>query len=208
MRTAGHTGYTGTSVVIDLPSRSFVIVLTNRVHPSRSWGSVNPARVASAQGLAQALRVRPRSGRTAWLSGTRRRADGDADGRAAKAGAGRAAALWEQLVDTGTGDPLTLQVSTDGATWFTLPYRCGSEPVTGPSTRSGLRRWLPASAKLPPGAVTVRWTYTQDELLSGRGVFLDGVVVRDGRDVLVDTERDPKGVRADGWTLTTGGPGP
>jgi CubicO group peptidase (beta-lactamase class C family) len=34
-RTAGHTGYTGTSLVIDLPSRSFAILLTNRVHPSR-----------------------------------------------------------------------------------------------------------------------------------------------------------------------------
>ncbi len=70
LRTAGHTGYTGTSLVIDFASRSFVILLTNRVHPSRSWGSVNPARVAAAQGLAESLAVRPREGRTAWFSGT------------------------------------------------------------------------------------------------------------------------------------------
>jgi CubicO group peptidase (beta-lactamase class C family) len=59
-RTAGHTGYTGTSLVIDLASGSYVIMLSNRVHPSRSWGSVNPARVAAAQGLAEALAGRPR----------------------------------------------------------------------------------------------------------------------------------------------------
>ena len=51
-RTAGHTGYTGTSIVIDFASRSFAILLTNRVHPSRDWGSNNPARREWAQGLA------------------------------------------------------------------------------------------------------------------------------------------------------------
>lgn len=53
-RTAGHTGYTGTSLVVDFSSQSFAILLTNRVHPSRSWGSVNPARQAWARGLALA----------------------------------------------------------------------------------------------------------------------------------------------------------
>ena len=52
--TAGHTGYAGTSIVIDTRSGSFVIVLSNRVHPSRDWGSSNPARCAAAQGLALA----------------------------------------------------------------------------------------------------------------------------------------------------------
>ncbi|HEU0041045.1 MAG TPA: serine hydrolase, partial [Jiangellaceae bacterium] len=53
--TAGHTGYTGTSLVIEPTSRSFVILLSNRVHPSRSWGSANPARRAVAHRLALAL---------------------------------------------------------------------------------------------------------------------------------------------------------
>ncbi len=55
-RTAGHTGYTGTSIVIDFDSRSFAILLTNRVHPSRSGGSTNGARRDWANGLAAALR--------------------------------------------------------------------------------------------------------------------------------------------------------
>jgi CubicO group peptidase (beta-lactamase class C family) len=72
--TAGHTGYTGTSLVIDFSSRSFVILLTNRVHPRRSWGSVNPALVTAAQGLAEAIAVRPRSGRTPGSRARRARA--------------------------------------------------------------------------------------------------------------------------------------
>jgi CubicO group peptidase (beta-lactamase class C family) len=53
--TIGHTGYTGTSLVIDLERRAYVILLTNRVHPNRGWGSVNPARVLAADGLARTL---------------------------------------------------------------------------------------------------------------------------------------------------------
>ncbi|GAB3079561.1 hypothetical protein GCM10027053_49940 [Intrasporangium mesophilum] len=60
--TAGHTGFTGTSVVIDFTSRSFAILLTNRVHPSRDWGSVNVARREWAHGLAAALRSGPTCG--------------------------------------------------------------------------------------------------------------------------------------------------
>ncbi|WP_218105747.1 serine hydrolase [Micromonospora inyonensis] len=37
--TFGHTGFTGTSIVIDPLSHSFVILLSNRVHPDRGWGS-------------------------------------------------------------------------------------------------------------------------------------------------------------------------
>jgi len=57
LRTVGHTGYTGTSIVIDFRSASFVVLLTNRVHPSRDSGSIHPARVAAANGLAEALRT-------------------------------------------------------------------------------------------------------------------------------------------------------
>jgi CubicO group peptidase (beta-lactamase class C family) len=67
-RTAGHTGYTGTSLVIDFDSRSFVVLLTNRVHPSRNWGSNQVTRRAVALGFALSLAVLPRQGRDAWFS--------------------------------------------------------------------------------------------------------------------------------------------
>lgn len=61
-RTAGHTGFTGTALVIDPVSRSFAILLTNRVHPSRSQAagahatrSINAARRTLCDGLAQAI---------------------------------------------------------------------------------------------------------------------------------------------------------
>ncbi|SDS19933.1 serine hydrolase domain-containing protein [Microlunatus soli] len=54
-RTIGHTGYTGTSLVIDLDRGGYVILLTNRVHPSRHRGTVNPARALVGDALADTL---------------------------------------------------------------------------------------------------------------------------------------------------------
>ncbi|GAA1846370.1 serine hydrolase [Microlunatus capsulatus] len=198
-RTAGHTGYTGTSLVIDFSSRSFVILLTNRVHPSRSWGSVNPARVAAAQGMAEALAVKPREGRDAWFSGT-------ANARTATLtvpvpATGPAELAFDQLVDTESSDLLTLEVSTDdGASWAPLPYRAGGEVVEGGYAVAGRRTWDRARAALPAGPSLVRWTYTQDASLSGRGVYLDGIAVTQGRRTVVDAEHHPGVVTADGWT--------
>lgn len=52
---AGHTGFTGTSLVVDPATDSIVILLTNAVHPSRTWGTANPARHALAQSMAAAM---------------------------------------------------------------------------------------------------------------------------------------------------------
>jgi CubicO group peptidase (beta-lactamase class C family) len=53
--TIGHTGYTGTSLVIDPDSRAFVLLLTNRVHPTAAGPATNPYRHAVADDLARAL---------------------------------------------------------------------------------------------------------------------------------------------------------
>ncbi|MEV8512308.1 serine hydrolase domain-containing protein [Dactylosporangium sp. NPDC051484] len=48
----GHTGFTGTSIVME-PRRGVVLVLlTNRVHPDAAWGGNNAARKAAADALA------------------------------------------------------------------------------------------------------------------------------------------------------------
>ncbi|CAK7207993.1 hypothetical protein SEUCBS139899_010827 [Sporothrix eucalyptigena] len=44
LQTASHTGYTGTSMVIDRGHNVFYIHLSNRVHPSRTWSSNNIVR--------------------------------------------------------------------------------------------------------------------------------------------------------------------
>jgi CubicO group peptidase (beta-lactamase class C family) len=46
LQTASHTGYTGTSLVIDRAHDAFYLHFSNRVHPSRTWSSNNIVREA------------------------------------------------------------------------------------------------------------------------------------------------------------------
>jgi len=205
-RTAGHTGYTGTSLVIDFDSRSFAIVLSNRVHPSRDWGSNNPARRVAAQGLALALGVTPRHGPTAWFSGTRDATTATLTTRPMDVKRG-ASLSFDLFVDTESSDPLVLESSRDGgATWTALPFRLRDRghlatEADGAVAESGNRRWQQATAALDPGAVQVRWRYTTDALYAGRGVFVDGVrVVERGGHPLLDGERRAGDLIPQGWS--------
>lgn len=54
-RTAGHTGFTGTSLVIAPDTDTFLVVLANSVHPVRSWRSGSAPRAALADALARAI---------------------------------------------------------------------------------------------------------------------------------------------------------
>ena len=56
-RSFGHTGYTGTALWIDPVSQTFVIILTNRVHPNDN-GDVQPLRIAIAKLVADAFAPR------------------------------------------------------------------------------------------------------------------------------------------------------
>ncbi len=53
--TFGHTGFTGTSLVIDPRGRTIVILLANRVHPTRDGPPFNPIREAVADAVAEYL---------------------------------------------------------------------------------------------------------------------------------------------------------
>lgn len=55
LQTAGHTGYTGTTLAIDRPSNTFFLHFANRVHPSRNWSSNNIAREALGYWVAKSL---------------------------------------------------------------------------------------------------------------------------------------------------------
>lgn len=179
--TFGHTGFTGTSLVLDPLSDSFVILLTNRVHPSRDWGSNNPARRAVARDLARAVAVRPREGRTAWFSGV-------GDARTATLttpglpGGRLDFALW---YDTEAGyDLLRVESSTDGGTtWQPLGLDVdGRTLADGVVSGFGGRTWHRAGVEVPTGA-RVRWRYTGDATSQGRGVYVDAVRLRGSRGV-------------------------
>jgi CubicO group peptidase (beta-lactamase class C family) len=53
--TLGHTGFSGTSIVVDTKDDLICILLTNRVHPTRSGPSVNPYRAQLADIVAEAI---------------------------------------------------------------------------------------------------------------------------------------------------------
>jgi len=50
--TFGHTGFTGTSLLVEPRRRLVLVLLTNRAHPNWSWADPNPARVAVANAAA------------------------------------------------------------------------------------------------------------------------------------------------------------
>ena len=63
----GHTGFTGTSIWIDPTRQLFVILLTNRVHPTRENKLIRQVRPAVADAVVRALVGRPaRSVGGAW----------------------------------------------------------------------------------------------------------------------------------------------
>jgi len=55
LQTAGHTGYTGTTLAIDRPSNTFFLFLSHRVHPSRTWSNINIVREMAGRYVALAL---------------------------------------------------------------------------------------------------------------------------------------------------------
>jgi CubicO group peptidase (beta-lactamase class C family) len=192
--TAGHTGFTGTDIVIDPTTDSFSILLTNAVHPSRSWGSTNPVRRAVTDDLARSILVHPIAGRADWYSGM-------VDARtetltvAVPALVGQARLDFGLWYDTEPTDPLTLQESTDGSSWTTVAFDIseGRNRYSTSGTVSGYsgHRWYAATAILPPvtGPVQLRWTYRTDSLYHGRGVYLDRLRVRDATGLRFDDSR-------------------
>lgn len=204
-RTAGHTGYTGTSIVVDFDSRSFAVLLTNRVHPSRSWGSNNPARRAWAHGLATALPIQPKHGETAWTTGAENATTSTLTAPVV-APADGARLGFDLLLDSESSDVLTLETSPDGgATWQPLPFelRDRGEATVSEGTVSGTfeRRWTQVRADLPAGEHLLRWRFVTDGLYLGRGVVVDGVKATSGEGVVLDGEKDAGVFEAEGWSV-------
>ncbi|TKC14314.1 serine hydrolase domain-containing protein [Robertmurraya kyonggiensis] len=65
----GHTGYTGTSIVVSPNNKTVAILLTNRVHPSRNMGSMNQTRRLFARQVADAIPVSIPGKEAAWFAG-------------------------------------------------------------------------------------------------------------------------------------------
>ncbi|GAA1190641.1 serine hydrolase domain-containing protein [Streptomyces hebeiensis] len=214
-RTAGHTGFTGTSLVLDPTTDSFLVVLGNSVHPVRTWRSGSAPRVATADRLARAVPVRPVPGRTAWFSGM---ANGTTATltlppvRTRSAHGGLRCSLWWDTEPD--ADTLFLEVSADGGlTWRPLPFttvRPGQEPRTHPTGSvtgwSGRRthRLSASLAGLRGEEARLRWRYVTDRLYVGRGAYVTGLRVQDGGRTVFDEDRpgDAARIEAVGWALS------
>jgi len=209
--TIGHTGFTGTSIVIDPTTDSFVILLTNRVHPSRNWGSTDPIRRAMTYDLARAVAVHPASDQLEWFGGM---ADSTTTTLAVPVTLPASATLDFSLwYDTEPGyDFLYLEVSTDGGqTWQKVPFSIHGRRLDAktPGKISGYEghQWLRAWADLSAwtGPLLLRWRYTTDPLYHGRGVYIDTVQVRAGQRIVFDDRRpgDAAEFQPDGFVQTT-----
>ncbi|MFG3009782.1 serine hydrolase [Streptomyces cinerochromogenes] len=213
-RTAGHTGFTGTSLVLDPTTDSFLVVLGNSVHPVRTWRSGSAPRVAAGNHLARAVPVRPARGRTAWFSGMANATAARLTLPALDTSAGPArlrCALWW---DTEPGsDAVVLESTADGGTtWQPVPFtttRHGEDPGEHPAgavTGWSGRVWHRVTAALPAAPrLAVRWRYTTDRLYVGRGAYVDALRVEAGGTVLFDGARpaDAARITAAGWQRST-----
>nr|WP_231949936.1 serine hydrolase domain-containing protein [Alloactinosynnema sp. L-07] len=206
-RTAGHTGFTGTSLVIDPASRSIAILLTNRVHPARTWGSINVARETVATGLARAMSVRPKHGPDAWFAGTANAATSTlATSPLSTTGPVRIA--FDTFVDTESSDALVLEWSPNGRSWQTIPVLASGPGAPAGEVHilagSGHRSWWTINAVAPiADTFTLRWRLTTDGRYLGRGVYLDRILVTDGSRSLLNGEKEPHLMHPLGWRLQT-----
>ena len=219
-RTAGHTGFTGTSLVLDPTTDSFLIVLGNSVHPVRTWRSGSAPRVAAANRMARAVPMRPARGRSAWFSGMAGAAAATLALPTLRPVSSRPVlrcALWWDTEPA--SDILRLEATSDsGATWQPVPFT--TVPARGDEPRESRRHpdgavsgwsgrvWHRLEAELDAwrGAeVRLRWRYVTDQLYVGRGVYVDEIRVQDGDGVLFDGGRpgDAGRIEATGWTVSS-----
>ncbi|ARF70915.1 serine hydrolase [Kitasatospora albolonga] len=218
-RSAGHTGFTGTSLVLDPSTDTFLIVLGNSVHPVRSWRSGSAPRVATANQLARAVPVRPERGRTAWFSGMASASTATLTLPVLRPASGRPrleCALWW---DTEPGsDRLVLEVleASAGQEWQPVPFTTVGPGHHRPDPRPHPEGWVSGwSGRVWHGleadlsawrgrSVRLRWRYTTDQLYVGRGAYVDSLRVRDGGVTLFDSgrPRDAGRIGAAGWVLS------
>ncbi|MFD5427156.1 serine hydrolase [Streptomyces sp. NPDC127084] len=217
-RSAGHTGFTGTSLVLDPTTDTFLVMLGNSVHPVRTWRSGSAPRLAAANHLARAVAVPPSCGRTAWFSGMSPATTATLTlPRLSPAGAGPThlgCALWWDT-EPASGKVFLEASADEGATWRPLPFTTvceGQPPLAHPggwvAGWSG-RVWHRVDCELPSwrgGSLTVRWRSTTGGPCVGRGVYVTAMRVTDGRRTLFDESRpsDAACVSASGWTAETG----
>ncbi len=157
--TFGHTGFTGTSLVVNQDNDTIAILLTNRVHPSRDTTSTHVARRALAEQVADAIPVSMPSDE-AWFSGYGDHAEYELT---ADLNLTEDAILtfdtWHRIEEG--YDFGYVEYSEDGNDWMTAHELTGDE------------NWHEIEIEVPKTAQNIRFTYETDALVNGRGWYID-----------------------------------
>lgn len=166
--TIGHTGFTGTSITIDLNNDTIAILLTNTVHPTREGVSTNPARRQFARQVADAIPVSVPKRQDAWFSGYGGKLNSSLT---AKVNIESEATLtFDTWYRTENGyDHGLVEVSPDGTHWTTAGIS-----LTGNSID-----WQSKEIQLPESTKFVRFHYQTDTNTNGRGWYLSDVTVQE-----------------------------
>ncbi|AIM16198.1 beta-lactamase [Bacillus sp. X1(2014)] len=155
----GHTGYTGTSIVVSPHNKTVAILLTNRVHPSRNMGSINAPRRWFARQVADAIPVSIPGKSSAWFAGY-----GD---------------LLNRVMETDL--QLTKDTKLTFATWYRIENQADYgrvemliddkwQMVTELSGTSN--GWEILTFDVPRKAKKLRFVYQTDSTVNGRGWYV------------------------------------
>ncbi|WLD92813.1 serine hydrolase [Alkalihalobacillus sp. AL-G] len=163
--TLGHTGYTGTSIVVDRNNSTIAILLTNRVHPTRNTVSTNPARRQFARKVADAIPVPIEGNESTWFSGYGDRLHRSLTGEIDLSDEATLSFNSWYRIEAGY-DLGFVEVSSDGENWETV-----EEPMTGGSN------WHEVNVHLPSDTEYVRFRYDTDGSVNGRGWYIQDIKV-------------------------------
>jgi serine-type D-Ala-D-Ala carboxypeptidase len=176
----GHTGYTGTSIVVNRNNGTIAILLTNRVHPSRNTVSTNVARRQLARQVADAIPVEIPDG-AAWFSGY-----GDKLQRTltSEVTLDKPAKLsfqtWHRI--EAQADYGYVEISEDGENWEKASVLTGSSID-----------WNTAEAEVPAGTKYIRFHYKTDSYTNGRGWYVDNIKLATFDGEQIETEFSGEG---------------
>ncbi|MYL55303.1 serine hydrolase [Pontibacillus yanchengensis] len=159
--TLGHTGYTGTSIVVSPTNKTVAILLTNRVHPTRNTVSTSPTRRKFARNVADSIPVSIPNKGEAWFSGY---GNNETKHLTAEINVDQNATLtfdtWYRIEPE--ADVGKIEISSNGTDWTQL-----DQTFTGTSGD-----WDSIKVALPKDTSHLRFTYETDYSVNRRGWYI------------------------------------
>ncbi len=157
---AGHTGYTGTALVMSPSNETIAIVLTNCVHPTRNTPSINPIRRSFARTVGDSIPVQVKKGSETWFAGYGDQLNNTLTAKVnGKEEATLSFSTWFRIEEG--SDKGYVETSTDGKTFTSM------KTFTGKSDD-----WDKENVVIPAGTKFIRFSYKTDASVNGRGWYI------------------------------------